>query len=121
MNSAIIVIIFVVALILALGFLLLVMTLIPAITQLRFLLKDLEKTSVEVRELVGNLKIITIKVDEDIDKVDAVLDSTKETVETVKETIKFVDANILRRSASLFAFIPAIKFGWNLIKKFRRR
>jgi hypothetical protein len=60
------------------------------------------------------------KVNRDIDKVDKILDSTNETVEVVKQSLKFVNKNVLKQSAGLLALIPAIKFGWNLVKKFKK-
>jgi len=121
MNPTVTIIIFIVALLLAVGFLMLVLTLVPAINQLKSLLKDLEKTSVETRDLMSEIKNVTVKVDRDIDKVDALLDSSKETVDTVRHTLKYIDKNVLKKSAGLIAMIPAIKFGWNVIKKFKRR
>ena len=97
------------------------MTLVPAITQLKSLLKDLEKTSSEVRDLAASLKSVSGKVDKDIEKFDVVLDSTMETVGTVKESLKFLNKNLLKQTAGLLALIPAIRFGWNLVKKIRRR
>jgi predicted PurR-regulated permease PerM len=114
-------IIFIVALLLSVGFLLLVLTLIPAINQLRSLLKDLEKTSCEVRDLAAHMKSISEKVDRDIEKVDGILDASKETVDSVRHTLKFIDKNVLKKSAGLLALIPAIRFGWNLIKKHKGR
>jgi uncharacterized protein YoxC len=112
---------FIVAVIGSVGFLLLVLTLVPTITQLKSLLKDLEKTSAEVRELAAQMKSIGGKVDNDIEKFDVVLDSTLETVGTVKESLKFLNKNVLKQTAGFLALIPAIRFGWNLVKKLRRR
>ncbi len=121
MNSTIVVIIFVVALILSVGFLMLVLTLVPAINQLKSLLKDLEKTSGEARDLAMQLKSLSGKVEKDIEKFDQVLDSTKETMGTVKESLSFINRNVLRQTAGVFGLVTAIRFGWNLIKKFKRR
>jgi len=120
MNSTVLVIVFIVALIVSVGFLMLVLTLVPAINQLKSLLKDLEKTSSETRDLVANLKDVSGKVNRDIEKVDTILDSTKEIVEVVKKSLKFIDKNVLKKSAGLLALIPAIKFGWNLVRKFKK-
>lgn len=119
MDSTTTVIIFIVALILSVGFLMLVLTLVPAINQLKSLLVDLEKTSREARDLTAKIKVISEKVDKDVEKVDALLDASKETVEVVSNSLKFIDKNVLKKSAGLLAFIPAIKFGWNLVKKFK--
>ncbi len=119
MNISIVVIVFIAALIFSVGFLVLVLTLVPAINQLKSLLTDLEKTSSQFRDLAIRLKILSEKVDQDLEKVDAVLDSSKETVEVVTDSLKYININILKRSAGLLAFIPAIKFGWNLVKKIK--
>jgi len=122
MNPTVIwVIVFIVALILSVGFLMIVMTLVPAINQFKALLVDLEKTSVRTRELAQELTQVSGKVNNDLDKVDELLDSSKETVETVKHSFKFVNKNILKSSASVLAIIPAIKFGWDLVKKFKSK
>jgi predicted PurR-regulated permease PerM len=119
MDSTTMIIIFIVALILSVGFLMLVLTLVPAINQLKSLLVDLEKTSREVRDLTAKIKVVSEKVDKDVEKVDAILDASKETVEVVSNSLKFINKNVLKKSAGFLAFIPAIKFGWNLVKKFK--
>lgn len=113
------VIIFVVALIVSLGFLLLVINLIPTINQLKTLLVDLEKTSGEVRELATQLKEIGEKVDNHTDKIGAIIESSKNTVDVVSNTVGMINHNFLKRSAGLLAIVPAIRFGWNLVKKHR--
>lgn len=119
MNTSVVVIVFIAALLFSVGFLVLVLTLVPAINQLKSLLTDLERTSGQFRDLAIRLKILSEKVDQDLGKVDAVLDSSKETVEVVTDSLKYININILKRSAGLLAFIPAIKFGWNLVKKLK--
>lgn len=119
MNTSIVLIVFIAALIFSVGFLVLVLTLVPAINQLKSLLTDLERTSSQFRDLAIRLKILSEKVDQDLGKIDAVLDSSKETVEVVTDSLKYINVNILKRSAGLFAFIPAIKLGWNLVKKIK--
>ncbi len=121
MNSTAVIIIFIVALIFSVGFLVVVLSLVPALNQLKSLLTDMEKTSSEARDLTVKLQEVSTKVNNDLDKVDAVLDSSKETVEAVKHSFKFVNKNLLKQSAGLLALIPAIKFGWDLIKKYRER
>ena len=121
MSSTIVVIIFVVALILSVGFLMLVLSLVPTINQLKSLLKDLEKTSTEARDLAMQLKSVSGKVDKDIEKFDQILDSTKETVGTVKESFKFLNKNILKQTAGVLGLVSAIRLGWNFVKKIKRR
>lgn len=112
-------ILFLTALIFSVGFLLLVILLVPAINRLKSTLEDMEKTSVQVRDLALKLKDLSAKVDRDVEKFDAVLDASKETVEVVADSVKLINRSFLRKSAGLLAFIPAIKFGWNLVRKFK--
>lgn len=101
------------------GFLVLVFTLVPAINQLRSTLVEVEKTTAQTRDLVVNLKSVSGKVDADLDKVETILDTTQETVQAVKQSFKFVNKNLLKQSAGILALIPAIKLGWNLVKKYK--
>jgi predicted PurR-regulated permease PerM len=119
MNTPVLIIVFVVALLFSLGFLLLVITLIPAIQQFRSLLIDLEKTSMEVRDLAREAKRLSGIVEERLEKADMVLGQAKRTVENAGDVLQFVSQNVLRRSVGLLAFLPAIKMGWNLVKKIK--
>jgi predicted PurR-regulated permease PerM len=119
MSTPVLIIVFVVALVFSLGFLLLVITLIPAIQQFKSLLVDMEKTSLEVRDLARELKRVSAMAEERLEKVDVVLNQSKRTVESAGEALQFLSQNVLRRSAGLLAFLPAIKMGWNLIRKIK--
>jgi hypothetical protein len=119
MNTTVLIIVFVVALVVSLGFLLLVFTLIPAIQQFKSLLLDLEKTSIEVRDLAREMKRVSLMAEERLEKVDLVLAQSKRTVETAGDALQFISQNVLRRSAGLLAFLPAVKMGWNLVKKIK--
>lgn len=117
MNTAVIIVVFFVALLISLGFLILMVTLVPAINQLKSLLGDLERTSTEFRALTAKVKEIGEKVEVETEKVSTILDASKKTVEVVSETLSMINRNVLKKSAGILAFIPAIKFGWNLVKK----
>lgn len=119
MSTTVLIIVFVVALVFSLGFLLLVITLIPAIQQFKSMLLDMEKTSFEVRDLARELKRVGVMAEERLEKVDVVLAQSKRTVENAGEALHFINQNVLRRSAGLLAFLPAIKIGWNLVKKIK--
>ena len=119
MSTAVLIIVFVVALVFSLGFLLLVLTLIPAIQQFKSMLLDLEKTSVEFRDLARELKRVSVMAEDRLEKVDTVIAQAKHTVETVGETLQFVNHNVLKRSAGLLALLPAIRMGWKLVKKIK--
>lgn len=113
------VIIFLVVLIFSVA--ILVFALVPAIMQLRLLLKDLEKTSSEARDLAVQLKSVSGKVDKDIEKFDQILATTKETMGTVKQSLKFLNKNVLKQTAGVLGLVSAIRFGWSFVKKLKRR
>ena len=119
MSTPVLIVVFVVALVFSLGFLLLVITLIPAIQQFKSLLTDMEKTSLEVRDLARELKRVSAMAEDRLEKVDMVLAQSKRTVENAGDALHFISQNVLRRSAGLLAFLPAIKMGWNLVKKIK--
>lgn len=119
MSTSVLIIVFVVALVFSLGFLLLVITLIPAIQQFKSLLVDLEKTSIEVRDLAREAKRLSSIAEDRLEKVDGVLAQSRRTVESAGDVLQFVSQNVLRRSVGLLAFLPAVKMGWNLIKKIK--
>ena len=119
MSTTVLIIVFVVALVISLGFLLLVFTLIPAIQQFKSLMLDLEKTSIEVRDLAREMKRIGVMAEDRLEKVDVVLAQSKRTVESAGDALQFISQNVLKRSVGLLAFLPAIKMGWNLVKKIK--
>jgi predicted PurR-regulated permease PerM len=119
MSTTVLVIIFVVALVFSLGFLLLVITLVPAIQQFKSLMADLEKTSLEVRDLAREAKRLSAIAEDRLEKVDMVLSHSKRAVENAGDTLHFINHNLLRRSAGLLAFLPAVKMGWSLVKKIK--
>lgn len=119
MVIAILVVVIVLAVILAVGFLILVRTLLPAIAQLKSLLTDMEKTSAEIRELSRDFRKLSLSVEEKLDKADVVLDVSKRTFENAGESFHFLNQNLLRSMASLFALFPAFRFGWKMINKLK--
>jgi predicted PurR-regulated permease PerM len=119
MSTPILIIVFVSALIFSLGFLLLVITLVPAIQQFKSLMVDMEKTSLEVRDLAREAKRLSSMAEDRLEKVDMVLTQSKRTVENAGDALQFISQNVLRRSVGLLAFLPAIKMGWNLVKKIK--
>lgn len=121
MTPVMTILIFIVALTLCVGVLLVVFTLVPALNQLRCTLADMEKTSGEIRDLAKRVKFLTERVDADLGHVEAVLEASRETVEVVSTSMKMINKNVLAKSAGLMAFIPAIRFGWNLVRKLKGR
>jgi len=119
MSTPVLIVVFVVALVFSLGFLLLVLTLVPAIQQFKSLLVDMEKTSLEVRDLARELKRVSAMAEDRLEKVDLVLAQSRRTVENAGDALHFISQNVLRRSAGLLAFLPAVKIGWNLIRKIK--
>jgi len=121
MSTGAEIIIFIVALIISVSILIFVLTLIPAINQFKFLMKDMEKTSAELREVAVQAKIMSKRINYDLEKVDMLIDSSYETVEAAKNTFQFLNTYVFQKSSTLFSMIPAIRFGWKIVKKFTRR
>jgi len=119
MSIPVLIIVFVVALVFSLGFLLVVITLVPAIQQFKSLLVDMEKTSLEVRDLAREWKRVSAMAEDRLEKVDMVLAQSSRTVENAGDALQFISQNVLKRSVGLLAFLPAIKIGWNLIKRIK--
>ena len=119
MDPIILVVIIIVAIVLSVGFLLFIFSIVPALNELKMLLSDLQRTSGEARILISKLNEVTDKVNQDLDKVDSILDASKETVETASKSLRFINKNVLKNSASIFALLPAVKLGWNIVKKFK--
>ena len=106
MNTAVLIIVFVVALVFSLGFLLLVITLIPAIQQFKSLMVDMEKTSLEVRDLARELKRVSVMAEDRLEKVDLVLAQSKRTVENAGDALHFISQNVLQALGRI-AGLPA--------------
>ena len=119
MSTPVLIVVFVVALVFSLGFLLLVITLVPAIQQFKSLLADMEKTSLEVRDLAREARRLGAIAEDRLEKVDLVLAQSRRAVENAGDALHFVNHNLLRRSAGLLAFLPALRLGWNLVKKIK--
>ncbi len=117
--STTLVLVFILTFIATVGFILLVLTLVPTIKQFRIFLKDMQKTSTEVRELAAKFRDLSEKLDDNVVKVNSIIDSSKETVDIVTKTVKKMNSGFLKSSAGLFAVIPVLKFGWNLLKKYK--
>ena len=119
MSTPVLIVVFVVALVFSLGFLLVVITLVPAIQQFKSLLVDMEKTSLEMRDLAREWKRVSAMAEDRLEKVDMVLAQSSRTVENAGDALQFISQNVLKRSVGLLAFLPAIKIGWNLIKRIK--
>lgn len=117
MGTATTIVIFIVALLISVGFLLLVLTLVPAINQLRLLMADLAKTSEEARDLTVKLQGVVERVDGEAEKVGEIIESSKKSLHVITRTLNLVNRNVLRKSAGVMALIPAIRFGWNMVRK----
>ena len=117
MDSVTTVIIFLVALIFSVGFLLIVISLVPTLNQLRSLLADLEKTSCEARALTKKLQDVSEKVDDDLSKINSIIDTARESVGSVSDSFKFLNKNLIKQSAGILAFFPALRMGWKFMKK----
>jgi len=111
------VIVFIVSMIFSVGFLVLIIFLVPMINQLKALLGDFEKTSAEIRELTKNFQTTTDKINNEIDKADAMMNSSKRIVDTVAYSVESINRSVMAKSAGLMSIIPLVKFGFKYLKK----
>ncbi len=105
--------------VLIVGFIFLFAFLLPAISQLKKTLADLELTSAEVRLLAQELKKTAADLQLKLQMADQILVKGKKVVEGAGEISGFIQKNIIHKSVGLLAFLPAVKFGWKLIKKIK--
>lgn len=101
------------------GFAVLVIALVPAIHQLRLLMADLEKTSTEVRDLARELKRVSQHVEEELQEIDVVIEHSREAAGHISQTFHFINENLLKRAVGVLSFLPALKIGWNLVKRIK--
>ncbi|MCU0287898.1 MAG: hypothetical protein MUF15_16095 [Acidobacteria bacterium] len=119
MNTITSILVYAALLVFTVGFLMIVLSVVPAINQLRVIMRDLEKSIGQINALTARLNNISAKVEVELDKIDLIIDSSKATVETISDSLRYVNINILKRTSGILAFIPAVKFGWKLVKKLK--
>lgn len=120
MNPTLTAIVFIVGLVFSAGFLALVFTLLPAIQQLRRVLIELESTTVEIRNLSAEFRQLAEKADAKVNEIDEIMAVTKRTMAGAGQALSFVNHNVLKRSAGLLAFLPALRLGWKMVKKMQK-
>ena len=120
METATQVIIFIVALAFASGFLAIVIVLVPAIRELTALLADLQKTSTEIRELAEQAKTISSNVEGKLEGVDSFMASTRTIATGVNRALRAANIDIAGRPG-LLALIPALIMGYKAISRLTRR
>jgi predicted PurR-regulated permease PerM len=120
MEVATQIIIFIVALVFASGFLALVIVLIPAIRELKELLIDLQKTSTEVRGLAEEMRKISSDVEGKLVGFNSMLSNSQKIASNVSGALKMFNVTAFRNFEWL-AFIPALLLGWKAVSKLKRR
>ncbi len=120
MDTATHVIIYVVSLLFTAGFLALVLVLVPALRELKALFIDLQKTSVEVRELAEEMKKISANVEGKLDGIDAMLSNSQKIAANVGKAYSLLNNSVLK-NAEWLALIPAILMGWKAVSTMKRR
>ena len=120
MEVATPIIIFIVALLLSAGFLMLVIVIIPTIRELKELLIDLQKTSTEVRELAEEMKKISTDVEGKLVGFNDMLSNSQKIATNVGSAFKMLN-NTVFKNAEWLALIPALLWGWKKAANFKRR
>lgn len=120
METATLVIVFIVALLLSSGFLALIIVLVPAIREMKAFFIDMQKTSIEVRKLVEEMKKISANVEEKLDGFDSVLANSQKIVTNVGKAYTLLNSSVLK-NVEWLALIPAIIMGWKAVSGIKRR
>lgn len=120
MDTATQVIIFIVALAFSSGFLAIVIVLVPAIRELTALLRDLQKTSAEIRELTEQAKTISSNVEGKLEDVDRFIAGTRTIAAGVNKALSAANIDIAGKPG-LLAVIPALIMGYKVISRLIRR
>lgn len=92
--------------------------LITLFVQIRKTAKEGEKTLVELRELINNLKQTERKVNAKIDDLDDVFKATKKTAASISEITWFLASRVIKPSSKFWPILlPVIRLGWRRLKK----
>lgn len=116
MSLAIQIVIIIGVLIFSAGFTVLVIAVVSALSRLKVLFVQVEKMSAEITDLAKEIKNISVRVEDKLDRIDTVIESSKKAVTIAGDIISFVSTNVLTKAAGITALLPAIKLGWKLIK-----
>jgi predicted PurR-regulated permease PerM len=98
------------------GFIVLVISIVSSLSRLKLLFVHVEKMSVEITNLAREIKNISARVEDKLDKVDSVIESSKKAVKIAGDIASFISTNVFTKAAGIMGLLPAIKLGWQLIK-----
>ena len=92
--------------------------LVTLFVQLRKTAKEGEKTLVELRELINNLKQTEQKVNARVDDLGDVFKATKKTALSLSDAAWFLSTKVFRPSSKYWPFLlPLLRLGWRQMKK----
>jgi predicted PurR-regulated permease PerM len=92
--------------------------LITLFVQLRKTAKEGEKTLVELREVISNLKQTEQKVNARVDDLGDFFKSTKKTATNISEITWVLATRAIKPSSKYWPFLfPLIRLGWRRLKK----
>lgn len=92
--------------------------LITLFVQLRKTAKEGERTLVELRKLINNLKETEQKVNAKIDDLDDVFNATKKTAASISEIALFFSSKIIKPSSKFWLILlPILRLSWRRLKK----
>ncbi|UCC38892.1 MAG: hypothetical protein JSV96_13900 [Candidatus Aminicenantes bacterium] len=92
--------------------------LITLFVQFRKTAKEGERTLVELRKLINNLKETEQKVNTKIDDLDDVFNAAKKTAVSISEIALFLSSKIIKPSSKFWPILfPILRIGWRRFKK----
>jgi hypothetical protein len=116
MTLTIQIIIIIGVLIFSAGFTVLVIAVVSALSRMKLLFIQAEKMSVEITDLAKEIKNISSRVEDKLDRVDSVIESSRKALNVAGNIASFISTNVFTKAAGIMGLLPAIKLGWQLIK-----
>ncbi len=116
MSLAIQIVIIIGVLIFSAGFTVLVIAIVSALSRMKVLFVQAEKMSVEITDLTKEIKNISARVEDKLDRVDSVIESSRKAVKVAGDIASFISTSVFTKAAGIMGLLPAINLGWKLIK-----
>jgi hypothetical protein len=119
MTLAIQIVIIVGVAIFSAGFIVLVISIVSALSRMKVLFIQAEKMSAEITDLAKEIKNISVRVEEKLDRVDNVIESSIKALKVAGDITSFISTNVFTKAAGIMSLLPAIKLGWQMIKNIK--
>lgn len=95
-----------------------ILFLIPVLIQIKRTMKEGEESLKQIRELTGELKEISSRINPAVESAGEMVESAKKTAFNLAEITFLIATRIVKPSARYWPFLfPFLRLGWRQIKK----